>query len=221
MYIPIDKDSYSTILISWLVCAAVITLLWIFVKPLWITVPVTVALVVFMLFITWFFRIPERTLPEGEDLVTSVCDGKVVAIQKAYEGEFLQRECIQISIFMSIYSVHCNYWPVSGDINYYLYHPGKYLVAFHPKSSEKNEHSSCCIRRADGKEVFFKQIAGFVARRVVNYAGTRDAKVAEQGKQCGVILFGSRIDLFLPLDADVKVKVGDKLKAVESIVAVL
>ena len=219
--IPIDKDSYSTILISWLVCAAVIAILWVFVKPLWITVPLTVALVVFMVFITWFFRVPERTLPVGDNLVTSVCDGKVVAIQKACEGEFLQRECIQISIFMSIYSVHCNYWPVSGDINYYQYHPGKYLVAFHPKSSEKNEHSSCCIRRGDGKEVFFKQIAGFVARRVVNYAGSRDAKVAEQGKQCGVILFGSRIDLFLPLDADVKVKVGDKLRAVESIVATL
>jgi phosphatidylserine decarboxylase len=221
MNIPIDKDSHSTILISWLVCAAIIALLWLFVKPLWITVPLTVALVVFMAFITWFFRVPERTIPEGDNIVTSVCDGKVVGIQKAYEGEFLQRECIQISIFMSIYSVHCNYWPVSGDINYYQYHPGKYLVAFHPKSSEKNEHSSTCIRRADGKEVFFKQIAGFVARRVVNYAGSRNATVAERGKQCGVILFGSRIDLFLPLDADVKVKVGDKLKAVETIVAEL
>ena len=221
MNIPIDKDSHSTILISWLVCAAIIALLWLFVKPLWITVPLTVALVVFMAFITWFFRVPERTIPEGDNIVTSVCDGKVVGIQKAYEGEFLQRECTQISIFMSIYSVHCNYWPVSGDINYYQYHPGKYLVAFHPKSSEKNEHSSTCIRRADGKEVFFKQIAGFVARRVVNYAGSRNATVAERGKQCGVILFGSRIDLFLPLDADVKVKVGDKLKAVETIVAEL
>ena len=221
MNIPIDKDSHGTILVAWLVCAAIITLVWFFVKPWWITVPLTVALVVFMVFITWFFRVPERTLPEGDHLVTSVCDGKVVAIQKAYENEFLQRECIQISVFMSIYSVHCNYWPVSGDINYYQYHPGKYLVAFHPKSSEKNEHSSVCIRRADGKEVFFKQIAGFVARRVVNYAGSENAKVAQQGEQCGVIKFGSRIDLFLPLDADVKVKVGDKLRAVESIIAVL
>ena len=218
MNIPIDKDSYGTILLVWLVCAALIAVIFIFIKRWWISVPLSVALVVFMAFITWFFRIPVRTIPEGENIVTSVCDGEVVAIQQAYEDEFLHEDCIQISVFMSVYSVHCNYWPVSGEISYYQYHPGKYLVAFHPKSSDKNEHSSTCIRRADGKQVFFKQIAGFVARRVVCYA--RDGiKEVERGKQCGVIKFGSRIDLFLPLDADVKVKVGDKLRAVETVVA--
>ena len=221
MYIPIDKDSYGTILLAWLVCAALIAVIFLFIKPWWITVPLTVALVVFMVFITWFFRIPQRTIPEGENIVTSVCDGEVVEIAKDFEKEYLKEDCIRVSVFMSVYSVHCNYWPVSGEISYYQYHPGKYLVAFHPKSSEKNEHSSTCIRRADGKQVFFKQIAGFVARRVVCYAGSENAKVAERGKQCGVIKFGSRIDLFLPLDADIKVKVGDKLRAVETIVAEL
>ena len=219
MNIPIDKDSYGTILLVWLVCAALITVIFLFIKPWWITMPLTVALVVFMVFITWFFRVPERTIPEGENLVTSVCDGEVVEIVQDFEEEYLKKDCIRVSVFMSVYSVHCNFWPVSGEISYYQYHPGKYLVAFHPKSSEKNEHSSTCIRRPDGKEVFFKQIAGFVARRVVCYA--KDGATAERGNQCGVIKFGSRIDLFLPLDAEVKVKVGDKLKAVESIVAVL
>ena len=219
MNIPIDKDSYGTILLVWLVCAALIAIIFLFIKPWWITVPLTVALVVFMVFITWFFRVPERTIPEGENIVTSVCDGEVVEIVQDFEEEYLKKDCIRVSVFMSVYSVHCNFWPVSGEISYYQYHPGKYLVAFHPKSSEKNEHSSTCIRRADGKEVFFKQIAGFVARRVVCYA--KDGATAERGKQCGVIKFGSRIDLFLPLDAEVKVKVGDKLRAVESIVAEL
>ena len=160
MYIPIDKDSYGTILLAWLVCAALIAVIFLFIKPWWITVPLTVALVIFMVFITWFFRIPQRTIPEGENIVTSVCDGEVVEIAKDFENEFLKEDCIRVSVFMSVYSVHCNYWPVSGEISYYQYHPGKYLVAFHPKSSEKNEHSSTCIRRADGKQVFFKQIAG-------------------------------------------------------------
>ena len=221
MNIPIDKDSYGTILLAWLVCAALITLIFLFIKPWWITVPLTVALVVFMVFITWFFRVPERTVPVGEDIVTSVCDGEVVEIVQDFEDEFLQQECIRVSVFMSVYSVHCNYWPVSGEISYYQYHPGRYLVAFHPKSSDKNEHSSVCIRRLDGKQVFFKQIAGFVARRVVNYAGSEGVRNVERGKQCGVIKFGSRIDLFLPLEADIKVKVGDKLRAVETIVAEL
>ena len=221
MNIPIDKDSFGTILLAWAICALLIVAIFLLIKPWWITVPLTVLLVGFMIFITWFFRVPERTAPEGENLVTSVCDGEVVGIQKAFEDEYLQRECIQVSVFMSVYSVHCNFWPVSGEVSYYQYHPGKYLVAFHPKSSDKNEHASTCIRRPDGKEVLFKQIAGFVARRVVCYAGRDGVKDVERGAQCGVIKFGSRIDLFLPLDADIKVKVGDKLRAVESVVAVL
>lgn len=220
MNIPIDKDSYGTILLAWLVCAALIAIILIFIKRPWIYIPLTAALVVYMIFITWFFRIPERTIPEGDNIVTSVCDGEVVEIVQDFEEEYLHQDCIRVSVFMSVYSVHCNYWPVSGEISYYQYHPGKYLVAFHPKSSDKNEHSSTCIRRTDGKQVFFKQIAGFVARRVVCYARDGVTEVA-RGKQCGVIKFGSRIDLFLPLDAAIKVKVGDKLRAVETIVAEL
>ena len=216
MYIPIDKDSYGTILLAWLVCAALIAVIFLFIKPWWITVPLTVALVIFMVFITWFFRIPQRTIPEGENIVTSVCDGEVVEIAKDFENEFLKEDCIRVSVFMSVYSVHCNYWPVSGEISYYQYHPGKYLVAFHPKSSEKNEHSSTAVRNSHG-EVFFKQIAGTFARRIVCYS--KEGLDVARGTQCGIIKFGSRIDIYLPLDAKILVKEGDFVKAVETPIA--
>jgi len=219
-WIKIDNDSYGTILTSWIICAVLIFLVAHFIKTLWISIPICAALVVFMVFITWFFRVPNREAPMAQDthLVTSVADGKVVIVEKVFEKEYLQRECIQISVYMDFFDVHCNFWPITGEVTYYKYHPGKYLLAFHPKSSELNEHSSTCMKNAHG-EVFFKQIAGTFARRIVCYS--EPGKMEYRGDQCGVIKFGSRIDLFVPLEADVKVKVGDKVKAVESVLAIL
>ena len=216
----IDNDSYGTILMSWCICAVLIFLDAYFIKNLWISIPIAGALVVFMVFITWFFRVPNRQAPDaGNDrLVTSVADGKVVIVDKVYEKEFLQKECIQISVYMDFFDVHCNFWPISGEVTYYKYHPGKYLLAFHPKSSELNEHSSSAMKNEHG-EVFFKQIAGTFARRIVCYS--EPGKMEYRGDQCGVIKFGSRIDLFVPLEAEVKVKVGDKVSAVQSILAIL
>lgn len=215
----IDKDSHETILFAWLGGALVLTPLWLLVYNLWITVPITVLAVVFMCFVTWFFRVPKRQAPAGERLVTSVCDGKVVIVEKAFEKEYLKRECIQVSVYMNFFDVHCNFWPCDGEVSYYQYHPGKYLLAFLPKSSELNEHASSVIRTDGGDEIFFKQIAGTFARRIVCYSkpGLRTVR----GEQCGVIKFGSRIDMFLPLDADIKVKVGDLVSAVTSTIAVL
>ena len=220
MDIRIDHDSYGTILFAWAVCLAVIAVLWIFIPKAWAAALATVPLVVFMCFITWFFRIPERTAPEGEGLVTSVCDGKVVIVEKVFEKEYLMRECIQVSVYMDFFDVHCNFWPVTGDVTYFKYHPGRYLLAFLPKSSELNEHFSAALRTDDGTELLFKQIAGTFARRIVNYAG-KGAQRGVRGEQCGVIKFGSRIDIFLPPDAEVKVKPGDKVRAVESVIATL
>ena len=219
-WIKIDSDSYGTILISWVVCALLIFLVARFIHNLWISVPISAIFVVFMVFITWFFRVPNREAPfaENDRLVTSVADGKVVIVEKVFEKEFLQQECIQISVYMDFFDVHCNFWPITGKVTYYKYHPGKYLLAFHPKSSEKNEHSSTCMENAHGK-VFFKQIAGTFARRIVCYS--EPGKMEYRGDQCGVIKFGSRIDLFVSPEADIKVKVGDKVRAVESVLAVL
>jgi phosphatidylserine decarboxylase len=218
-WIKIDDDSYGTILVSWCICAVLIFVTARF-TPLWLNIPVCSILVIFMAFITWFFRVPNREAPQAENthLVTSVADGKVVIVEKVYEKEYLKKDCIQISVYMDFFDVHCNFWPITGKVTYYKYHPGKYLLAFHPKSSELNEHSSTCMVNDHG-EVFFKQIAGTFARRIVCYS--EPGKMEYRGDQCGVIKFGSRIDLFVPLDADVKVKVGDKVKAVESILAFL
>ncbi len=219
-WIKIDNDSYGTILGSWSVCAILIWLTAHFIHNLWISIPVSAIFVIFMVFITYFFRVPNRTAPELENdrLVTSVADGKVVIVEKVFEKEYLQRDCIQISVYMDFFDVHCNFWPINGKVTYYKSHPGRYLLAFHPKSSELNEHSSSCLQNEYG-EVFFKQIAGTFARRIVCYS--EPGNMENRGDQCGVIKFGSRIDLYVPLDAEVKVKVGDKVRAVESVLAVL
>ena len=191
-----------------------------YIPILWVSIPLCAAMVVFMIFITWFFRVPNRETPFTDDdrLVTSVADGKVVIVEKVFEKEFLKKECIQISVYMDFFDVHCNFWPITGKVIYYKYHPGKYILAFHEKASELNEHSSSCLENEYG-QVFFKQIAGTFARRIVCYS--EPGKVEYRGDQCGVLKFGSRIDLFVPLEAEVKVKVGDKVRAVESVLATL
>ena len=219
-WIKIDNDSYGTILGSWIVCAILIFLTAHFIKNLWISIPLSAVFVIFMVFITYFFRVPNRTAPELENdrLVTSVADGKVIIVEKVFEKEYLKKECIQVSVYMDFFDVHCNFWPINGKVTYYKYHPGRYILAFHPKSSELNEHASSCLENEYG-EVFFKQIAGTFARRIVCYS--EPGHMENRGDQCGVIKFGSRIDHYIPLDADIKVQVGDKVRAVESVIAVL
>ena len=210
--IRIDKDSYATIFFSWCVCAVLIWLVAHFFHNPWISIPLSALFVAFMLFITWFFRVPDRTVPDYENdrLVTSVADGKVVIVEKVFEKEYLQRDCIQVSVYMDFFDVHTNFWPIDGEVSYYKYHPGRYWLAFLPKASEKNEHSSTAIRSPRG-EIFFKQIAGTFARRIVCYS--KEGMKVERGKQCGIIKFGSRIDLFLPLGTEILVKEGDMTKA--------
>ena len=166
----------------------------------------------------FFFRVPQRNRVEGEKVVTSVADGRVVVIEKVYEPEHLKCECMQVSVYMDFFNVHVNFWPIDGVVTYYKYHPGKYLLAYLPKASELNEHTSVGIKGERG-EVFFKQLAGTFARRIVCYAkpGSHELK----GDQCGIIKFGSRIDMYLPLDADIKVKLGDFVRASESVIAEL
>ena len=154
-----------------------------------------------------------------DNLVVAAADGKIVIIKEVEENEFLKCKCTQVSIFMSVWNVHVNYYPVSGKLLYSKHHQGKYLVAFHPKSSEKNERTSIAVETQSGKKILFRQIAGYIARRIVCYANAGDSAI--QCEQVGFIKFGSRIDLFLPLDADIQVKVGDKVRACETIIAKL
>jgi phosphatidylserine decarboxylase len=154
-----------------------------------------------------FFRVPRRRPFIDQKSIVSPADGKVVALEKVHQQEYLDAPCMQVSIFMSIHDVHINYYPVSGEVGYLKYHPGKYLVARHPKSSSLNERYSIGIENPNGP-LLVCQIAGYVARRIKCY--TRSGQSVKQGEEMGFIKFGSRLDLFIPLGAELKVKVGDR-----------
>ena len=176
-----------------------------------------IASVILFLLILQFFRNPTRTIPEIDDnTIYAPADGEVVVIEEAEETEYFKDKRLQISIFMSPLNVHVNRNPVGGQIEYYKYHPGKYLVAWHPKSSTENERTTVVIKNDNGS-VLLRQIAGAMARRIRNYLSVGQQVL--QGSEMGFIKFGSRVDLFLPLDAEVQVKIGDKVKGNKTIVA--
>ena len=165
-----------------------------------------------------FFRVPiwrETTLEE--DAVLAPADGVIAANEEVMEDEYFLDKRRQISIFMSIYDVHINFFPFDGEVTYYKYHPGKFLVAFKPKSSTDNEHNTIILKDKKGREILVRQIAGFVARRIVCDLEPGDEAIA--GEELGMIRFGSRVDVFLPLDADVKVKMGDRTTGKETVLA--
>lgn len=214
----IHKDCYSTIFKVWLVGAICVFLILKFIPWTFVAYPLCTLPLFVMGFVLFFFRVPERETVPGDNVVTSVADGKVVVIEKVFEAEHLKCECIQVSVYMDFFNVHVNFWPISGEVTYYKYHPGKYFLAYLPKASELNEHSSVGIKGTHG-EVFFKQLAGTFARRIICYA--KPGNMENKGDQCGIIKFGSRIDMYLPLDADVKVRLGEHVKASETIIAEL
>lgn len=214
----VQKDCYGTISLIWLVCAPLTFLMLRYIPFPIISYTLSVIPVTLMGFSLFFFRVPNRVTVEGDNVVTSVADGKVVIVDKVNESEYVKGECLQVSVYMDFFNVHVNYWPISGKVTYYKYHPGKYMLAFLPKASELNEHASVGISSEYG-DIFFKQIAGTFARRIITYATPEHQEL--KGSQCGVIKFGSRIDMFLPLDADVKVKVGDYVKACETVICEL
>ena len=170
------------------------------------------------IFVLNFFRNPARISKSNDinDIVAPV-DGKVVQIKKVFENEYLKKECIIVSIFMSPLNVHVCRYPISGDITYTKYHKGKYLVAWHEKSSELNERNSVAVKSPSGTEVLFKQIAGIVARRIVSYANVGNEATA--GKEFGFIKFGSRLDVFLPLNTDILVELNQTVVASENLIA--
>lgn len=214
----IHRDGLTTIFGIWIFCALMIWIILHYIKWAFIAYPLAGVFVFFMGFVFFFFRVPKRCTTKDEAEVTSVADGKVVIVDKVCENEHIKGECIQVSVYMDFFNVHVNFWPISGEVTYYKYHSGKYMLAFLPKASELNEHTSIAIRNQYA-EVFFKQLAGTFARRIVCFGRVGDKGV--KGEQCGIIKFGSRIDMYLPLDADIKVKVGDKVRACETVIAEL
>ncbi len=167
----------------------------------------TVLLVVFWFYIITFFREPKRIRINDPSLVFAPCDGRVVVIEKVMEDEYLHCEMLQISVFMSLTNIHMNWFPVSGTVEYFKYHPGRYLVAWLPKASKDNEHTTTVVKMQNGHLMLFRQIAGFIVRRIVSYM--KQGYEAEQNTAAGFIKFGSRVDILLPLEYEVLVELGD------------
>ncbi len=172
---------------------------------------------ILFVFIIYFFRSPDRPVKVNNELILSPADGRIVAIEETYEDEYFHDKRLQVSVFMSVFDVHCNRYPFSGKVKYVKHHPGKYFIASHPKSSVYNERTSVVIERADGLCVMLKQIAGAVARRIVNYS--KEGEEITQGKELGFIKFGSRVDIFLPAGAVTGIKMNQQVYANKNIIA--
>lgn len=211
----LHKESKGTLVVA-LIFTIVIAAISIYYLKLWSLI-IIVPLLVMLGLIFWFFRVPRRAILEHGETVVAPVDGKVVMIKEVFEDEFLQEKCLQVSIFMSPLNVHICRYPVSGDVIYKKYHPGKYLVAWHEKSSTENERTTVAVKTITNHKVVFRQIAGYVARRIVFYCNIQDQ--AKAGHEFGFIKFGSRMDVFLPLDTEVLCKIGDKTKGGLDIIA--
>ena len=208
----IHREGIASIILTLLVAGLVVFCARYFCPDYAIVHYLAYAIAAFLLVIVLqFFRNPTRRTLLNDDIVISPCDGKVVVIEETVETEYFKDKRIQVSIFMSPINVHVNRNPISGVVKYVKYHPGKYLVAWHPKSSTENERSTLVIQNStNNKEVLFRQIAGFLARRIVYYS--KEGDLATQGAEFGFIKFGSRVDLFFPLGTKIDVKIDDVVK---------
>ena len=211
------KEGHYIITVSFIITAMINLLSRSFIDNNTLIYSIGIVTIIILILILQFFRNPKRKAKINDNIIISPVDGKVVAIEKVYEKEYFKDERIQISIFMSPLNVHVTRYASSGKIKFSKYHPGKYLVAWHPKSSEKNERTTVVIENNIFGEILYRQIAGAVARRIVNYAKVGDEVV--QGTDAGFIKFGSRVDLFLPLDSKIKVELDQVVKGAEDIIA--
>ena len=187
--------------------------------PWWVMVPMEAFLVWRIVFVIRFFRDPERPLLQDDSLIYSPADGKVVVIEEVDEPKVFGGRCIQLSVYMNFYNVHVNWNPVGGEVTYKDHYNGKFLFASNPKSSMENEHTTIGVRTKSGHTVMFRQIAGWVARRIVSYA--KEGDHIEQNHKGGFIKFGSRVDVFVPLGSDIKVKIGQKVVGSQTVLAEL
>jgi phosphatidylserine decarboxylase len=211
----LHKESKGTIVVA-TVLFAVIAITAIYFLEMWSLLIIIPLLVIYSL-VFWFFRVPNRDILDHTENVIAPVDGKVVMIKEVEETEFLKEKAIQVSIFMSPLNVHICRYPVSGNVIYKKYHPGKYLVAWHEKSSTENERTTVAVESLTNHKVVFRQIAGYVARRIVFYCNEGDS--AKAGHEFGFIKFGSRMDIFLPLDTEIICKIGDKTKGGIDVIA--
>ncbi|WP_416440612.1 phosphatidylserine decarboxylase family protein [Leeuwenhoekiella sp. A16] len=211
------KEGFKIIVIAIVIFLIALLSAHTYIATPWIKYVIFAGLIVFLFLILQFFRNPGRLASENEQQVLSPVDGKVVVIEEVFEKEFFNEKRLQVSIFMSPINVHVTRYPVGGKVVYSKYHPGKYLVAWHPKASEENERTTVVVETKTFGNVLYRQIAGALAKRIVNYA--KEGEIAKQGNDSGFIKFGSRVDVFLPLDAKIAVKLNEKVKGAVSVIA--
>ena len=211
------KEGFKIIIIALVIVIGLSLLANVFIEHPSIRGGVIISLIILLLLILQFFRNPKRNFSLNSKQVLSSVDGKVVVIEEVFEKEYFKDKRLQVSVFMSPINVHVTRYPVGGTVTYSKYHPGKYLVAWHPKASEENERTTVVVKNDVIGEVLFRQIAGALAKRIVNYA--EEGQKVEQTTDSGFIKFGSRVDIFLPLDAKIKVELNQKVKGGISIIA--
>jgi phosphatidylserine decarboxylase len=211
------KEGYKIILITGFVLVAALLIVDNFVQGFWLQKSLMILFLIGFVMILQFFRDPKRNTSLNDQQVISPADGKVVVIEEVEEKEYFKGKRRQISVFMSPINVHVTRYPVSGRVAYSKYHPGKYLVAWHPKSSEDNERTTVVVDNPEIGPILYRQIAGAVARRIVNYA--KKDKLVVQGEDAGFIKFGSRLDIFVPLDMEIKVELNQKVRGGETVLA--
>jgi len=211
------KEGHKIIVITFIITVVLSLLVNHFVTTEWLRISLLLTFMVLLVAILQFFRNPKRNVTPDEDHILSPVDGKVVVIEEVFEKEYFKEKRLQISVFMSPLNVHVTRFPVGGNIVFSEYHSGKYLVAWHPKSSEENERTTVVINTDRFGDILYRQIAGAMAKRIVNYA--KEGEHVVQADESGFIKFGSRVDVFLPLDAKVKVSLNEKVKGGISILA--
>lgn len=211
------KEGHKIIFVTLIIVVALFLLTDSFITIAWLSKLLMIVYLVFLILILQFFRNPKRFTHRNTDTVVSPVDGKVVVIEEVFEKEFFNEKRLQVSIFMSPINVHVTRHPISGQVIFSKYHKGKYLVAWHPKASEENERTTVVVENQTYGQVLYRQIAGALAKRIVNYAKVDQSVL--QGEDSGFIKFGSRVDLFLPLDTNIKVQLNQKVRGGESIIA--
>lgn len=216
--VKIHKEGYGLIFIVFFFTLAVTTLWYLYYPKDKLALAFSILSIIICLFIISFFRNPKRYIPLGDDAIICPADGKVVVIEDVMETEYFNEMRKQVSVFMSPANVHVNRSPIDGEVKYFKYHPGKYLVAWHPKSSTDNERTSMVIEN-ESFSVLVRQIAGKLARRIVYYIEEGDE--IERGEEFGFIKFGSRIDLFLPLDTIISVELNQKVRGGETVIGTI
>ena len=211
------KEGAQSILLGTVLTATILLLSDKFIDTNWIKMTVQITTLLLLIIILQFFRNPKRNFILDENQILSPVDGKVVVIEEVYEGEYFKEKRIQVSIFMSPINVHVTRYGLSGLVKFSKYHPGKFLVAWHPKSSEENERTTIVIENKTFGEILYRQIAGALAKRIVNYA--KEGMQVVQGEDAGFIKFGSRVDLFLPLGTTINVALNQKAVGGKTIIA--